>query len=239
MLLSNTYEMTASFFLQLYDSADQFHLWYTLPWAFNELVQIPIPDKSISELEVLQPSHSSTILSSSIMFPDNIEQLQLFCCDRNIDLKLPSLHHLTVISSLDALHRCSSISMNIQSINIVLRQRDVQYTTGNWTALHSLRSLPYVRSLRVVMYELHMSADDPSCQIIAETAMWFVDFAFSFRRCDCFPDLDNKSAFERCCSFIEELRQRIIALSGNQKLQCSVEKDGCGLIVWREQRHHD
>jgi hypothetical protein len=236
MLLSNTNEMPSSLFLKLYHSADRSHLWYTLPWAFNEFVQISIPDKSISHLEVLQPSHSSTMLSSSclvrmglicnemspivtrspIMCPDNIEELHLFCCDRNIDLKLPSLRHLNVNSSLDTLHRCSSISMNIQSIIIVIHHEDKSYATGNWAALRSLRSLPHLRSLRVVLYEVHMSADDPNCQIIAETAMWFVDFAFSFRRRGYFDDLDNKSAFKRCCSFIKELRQRISALSWNE-----------------------
>ena len=139
------------------------------------------------------------------MFPQNIEELHLFCCDRNIDLKLPSVHHLTVINSLDALQRCLSISMNIQSITIVLDQEHIQFATGAWIALRFLRALPHLRSLRVVLYALHMSAGDPSCQIIAETAVWIVDFAFSFRRRGSFHGLDNESAFKRCCSFIEQL----------------------------------
>ena len=241
------------------DLVDRSHLWYTLPWAFNEFVQISIPDKKISHLEVWQSSQSSRTVSSSrlvrmdliwnevspiltqspIMSAKSIEELYLFCCNRDVVLKQPSLGHLTVISSLDTLHRCSSISMNIQSIIIVLDQWYVPYATGGWTALRSLRSLPHLRSLRVLLYDLHMSADDPSCAIIAATAVRFVDFAFSFRRCGDFHDLDDESAFKRCCSFIEELRRRILALSSGQTPQCSVEKDGCGLIVWRQQRYQE
>jgi hypothetical protein len=91
--------------------------------------------------------------------------------------------------------------------------------------------------MRVVLYGLHMSAGDSSCQVIAETAICFIDFAFSFRRRVSFSDLDVESAFKRCCSFIEQLRQKIFALSADAKLECSVEKDGCGLMLWREQRH--
>ena len=173
------------------------------------------------------------------MCPENIEELHLFSCDRNIDLKLPSLRHLNVIGSLDALHRCWAISTNIQSIIIVLDQRQIPYEMGDWTALRSLRALPRLRSLRVVLYDFYMSGDDPSCQIIAETAISFVDFAFAFRTNGRFCQRDNESAFERCCSFIDQLRRKILALSGDQKPDCSVEKDGCGLIVWREQPYRD
>jgi hypothetical protein len=234
------------------------HLWYTLPWAFNELTQLSIPDKYIRELEVfLPPRHSSTMPSwsrlvrmdsicnelspiltrSPIICPKNIEEMHLFCCDRNIDLKLPSLHHLTVINSLDALHHCSSISMNIPSIIIVLHGEDMPYATGNWTALRSLHALPRLQSLRVVLYDSHMSGDDPYCEIIAETAVWFANFSFSFRRRGYFCGIDDKTAFQRCCSFIEQLRRKIFALSVDEKPECSVEKDGCGLIVWRQQRY--
>ena len=240
-------------FLQSYGLVDRFHLWYTLPWAFNELVQLPIPDKQISQLQVLQPSRLSTILTSSrlvrmdsicnevspillrspIVFPSNIEELNLFCCDRNIDLKLPSLHHLTVVNSLDALQRCASISMNIQSITLVLDKECIRFATGDWRALRFLRALPHLRSLRVVLYDLYMFADDLSCQIIAETTLWLVDFAFSFRCRDFFYGLDDESAFKRCCSFIQQLQQTIFSLSTDEKLECCVEKDGCGLMIWR------
>ena len=205
----------------------------------------------------MQPSRSSTMLSSSclirmdaiynevspiltrspILCPENIEELHLFCCNRDIALELPSLRHVNVIGSLDALHRCSSISMNIQSIIIVIHRWHLPYMTGNWTALHSLRSLPHVRSLRVVLYELHMSAEREGCQIIAETAVSFLDFSFAFRRNGHFCGIDNATAFKQCCSFIEKLREKIFALSGDEKPECSVEKDGCGLIVWRNQRY--
>ena len=109
-----------------------------------------------------------------------------------------------------------------------------KYATGDWTALRSLHSLPHLRSLRVVLYDLHMSADDRSCAIIAETAMSLVDFGFSFRWRGSFGGIDEVSAFKSCCSFIEQLRKRIFALSEDEKPQCSVEKDCGGSVVWRE-----
>ena len=178
---------------------------------------------------------SPILARSPILSAENIEELHLFYCNRDIDLKLPSLRHLNVIRSLDALHRCSSISINIQSITIVLRRWRISCNTGSCTALNSLRSLPRLRSLRVVLYDLHMSMDDPNCQIIAESAMWFVDFSFSCRKVSQLFDLGDRSAFQRCCSFIEQLRQMIVVLSGDEKPEFVVEKDGCGLIVWRGQ----
>ena len=254
---SNSVSVTTFCLLQGFDSADRSHLWYTLPWAFNELVQMSVPEKYIDQVEVWQPPSSSAMLSSSrfvrmelicnemspilirspIFCPKNVEELRLFCCHRDIGLTLPSLRHLDVISSLDALHRCPSISMNIRSIIIGLQRHHIPYITGNWTALRSLRVLPHLRSLRVVLIDLHMSPDDPSCQIIAETAMSLVDFSLSFRRASEFHGLDTDSAFTRCCSFIEQLRRRIFDLSWDEKPECCVEKDGCGMTVWRKQRY--
>ena len=65
---------------------------------------------------------SPILIRSPIFCPKNIEELRLFCSHRDIDLTLPSLRHLDVISSLDALRRCPSISMNIQSIIIGLQR---------------------------------------------------------------------------------------------------------------------
>ena len=180
----------------------------------------------------------SPILSrSAILCPEHIEELHLFCCNREIDLKLPSLRHVSVISSLAALHRCSSISINIQSMIIVLERWHIPYITGNWTALRSLRSLSRLRSLRVVLYDLHMSPDDAGCETIAETAILLLDFALSFRLRGDFHDMNPRSAFKGCCLFVEQLQRTILALSFNGKSKCFVEKDGCGLIVWREQRY--
>ena len=92
----------------------------------------------------------------------------------------------------------------------MLGREHIPFATGNWSALRSLRSLACRRSLCVVLYELHMSADDPSCRSLPR---------------------------QRCGSFIEHPRQKIFAISWNQKPECSVENDGCGLITWREQRY--
>ena len=231
---------------------NRYHLWYTLPWAFNELVQPLISDENISELEVFRPPHSPTpphssrlvrlnsiydevppiLTRSLIVCPDNIEEGQFFRCERDIALNLPSLRHLNVMNRLDSLHRCSSISMNIQSMIIVLCRRYTPSAPGIWTALRSLRTLPRLRSLRVILYDFDMPPDGPSCEMIAETAISLVDFAFCFRRCPYRNELHSFALLDRCWSFIEQLRQRIFALASDEKPECSVEKDGSGLIVW-------
>ena len=48
-------------FTNEYHSAERSHLRYTLPWAFNEFVQLSIPDKAISPLVVSQLPGSSSI----------------------------------------------------------------------------------------------------------------------------------------------------------------------------------
>ena len=239
-------------FLQSWDLAYWSHLWYILSWAFNELVQLPLPDENISELEVFQPPHSPTpphlsrlvrlnsiynevppiLTRSLIVCPDNIEEGQLFSCDRDIALNLPSLRHLNVMNSHDSLHRCSSISMNIQSLIIVLCRRYTPSAAGIRTTLRSLRTLPRLQSLRVILYDFDMPPDGPSCEMIAETAISLVDFAFCFRRCRYRNELHSFALRDRCCSFIEQRRQRIFTLALDKKPECSVEKDACGLIVW-------
>ena len=154
-----------------------------------------------------------------------------------IALQFPSLRHLNVMNKLDSLHRCSSISMNIESIIIVLHRRHNPFAPGSWTSLQSLRALPRLRSLRVVLYDFHMFPDGPHCEIIAETAISLVDFAFCFRQSGHFGDFVAEAALSRCWSFIEQLRQRIFALSLDEKPGCCVEKDGCGLVVWSKQQY--
>ena len=158
--------------------------------------------------------------------------MQLFSCERDSALEFPSLRHLNVMNRLDSLHLCSSISMNIQSIIIVLYRRHVPFASGNWTTLRSLRTLPRLRSLRVILYDFHMSPDGPSCEMIVETAISLVDFAFCFRRRGNLYELHSDAPLGKRSLFIEQLRQRTFALSSDEKPECSVEKNGCGLIVW-------
>jgi hypothetical protein len=238
--------------LQTRDSEDRYYLCYTLPWPFNELTQLSFPEQIMTQLEVLEPSQSTSIFNSSrllrmnlvnnamspiltlpdILSPTRIEELNLFCCDRNIRLKLSLVRHVNLINSLDTLHICSSISMNIQSIQIAIYQYHIPYEKGNWTALRALYDLPLLRSLRIIMHDTPRCSDDANCQILAQTAISMVDFAFCFRIWTGSFEAGQKSTFYMYRLFIERLRQRIMTISLVHKTDFLIEQDGCGLIMW-------
>ena len=89
--------------------------------------------------------------------------------------------------------------------------------------------MSFIHGCCYVCMILHMSAGDSGGQIIAEKAVWFANFSFSLRRYRYFYDLDIWSVFKTCCSVIEKFWEKIFALSGDEKPQCSIEKDG---LVW-------
>lgn len=169
---------------------------------------------------------------SSILCPDRIEELDLFNCDRLLSLQLPSLVHINIIESFDALQSCPSVSMNIQSITIVMDQSDVQSATGQWTDLRVLNSLPRLHSVRVLMYNILVCPDDVGCQILAETSLLVPDFGISFRELQGNPWHMRKILCDLYRSFIQQLHQKIIFLSRDQHSCCAIEENGCGLIVW-------
>ena len=170
---------------------------------------------------------------SSIMCPDRIEELDLFDRDRSLSLKLPSLVHINLIESFDALQSCPSVSMNIQSITIVMYQEDVQSATGHWTHLRVLNALPRLHSVRVLMYDILVCLDDVACQMLAETSLSLHDFGISCPERYYQRGYDWKSLCDLYRSFIKQLHQTIVCLSPDQSPQYAIEENGCGLIVWR------
>lgn len=226
------------------------HLFYTLPWVFDKFFQLCVPDRCISELQVfMSPSMSKdyssrlikldmsdnlpscTTLLSHMMFPNKIVDLQLFRCKRQVSMNLPNVSHLNLIDSLDAL-RSNSLPFNVRSIQIVLHHECLRFSTDDWTILRALSTLPLLKSLRILLYDMRIPPDDTSSQIIAEVALLLSDFSICFRRDKYLDSYDKVSAYRRHWLFIKQLRKRILVASLERELYISVEKDGCGLVAW-------
>nr|ACI90380.1 hypothetical protein [Philodina roseola] len=234
----------------IYDDEGQSHLWYTLPWAFNDFLQLSVPDTCITRLQMssslfvrqtsrirkmrlIRNAMTPFIAQSSLVCPDRIELLDLFYCDRSISLKLPSLVHVNLVDSFDALQSCHLVSMHIQSITIVMHQQEIESASNRWTDLRVLSDLPRLRSVRVLLYSTLVCPDDIGCQMLAETSLLVSDFGISFREDLYLPGVDRKLLCDMYRLFIKELHRKMICLSPNQKSSYVIEKNGCGLIFWR------
>jgi hypothetical protein len=165
------------------------------------------------------------------MFSNQIVELHLIGCNRQISLNFPSLSRLILIDSLDSLNSCTLLT-NIQSIQIILHRQYLCFGNDDWTILRILSTLPRLNSLRVVLYDMRVPPDDTSCQIIAETAPIVSDFAFCFRRCNYEIDHDIDAIYTKHCLFVEQLQNRILNLPSNQQHYIVIEEDGHGIIVW-------
>ncbi|CAF3140209.1 unnamed protein product, partial [Rotaria sp. Silwood2] len=235
-------------------SKDRQHLFYTLPWIFNEFFELCVPDRCINDLQVFTSfSSANTIgfsrlvklnmsdnISSSaaflshVMFSNQIVELHLFRCDRQISLNLPMVTHLTLIDSLDALNS-RSLSTNIRSIHIILHHECLDFASGDWTALRTLSTLPLLNSLRVLLYNMLNPPDDTSCKVIAETALIVADFGLCFRRYHYHYvklNYDIDLVYTKHSLFIERLRNCIVTLSQNEELYIVIDEDGCGIFIW-------
>ena len=173
---------------------------------------------------------SSTTLFSQIMSSNKIVELHLYRCNREVSMDLPNVSHLILIDSLYSLN-CYSLSLNIRSIQIILHYQCLASTTVDWTILCALSTLPLLKSLRILLYNMRIPPDDTSCQIIAETAPLLSDFSFCFRY-DCEDSYDVVSSHKKHWLFIKQLRKRILILSLNEEPYVCIENDGCGIIVW-------
>ncbi len=174
---------------------------------------------------------SSVAFLPHIMSSNQIVELHLLGCNRQISLNLPSLSRLILIDSLDSLNSCTLLT-NIQSIQIILHHQYLCFGNDDWTILRTLSTLPRLISLRVVLYDMRVPPDDASCQIIAETAPIVSDFAFCFRRDNYEIDYDKDAVYTKHCLFIEQLQNRILTLPLNQQHYIVIEKDGHGIIIW-------
>lgn len=221
---------------------------------FNEFFQLCVPDRCIHELQVFtssSPTHrigSSRLIKltmsdnippfiallSDVMSSNQIVELHLCRCNRQISFNLPMVTHLTLVDSLDSLNS-RSLSTNIRSIQIILHQECRAFTNGDWTALRAVSALPLLKSLRVYLYDMRTPPNHTSAEIISKTALTVANFSLCFRRYDhryVEFDYDIDLACIKHSIFINRLRNRIASLSRNQKLHMVVDEDAGEIFTW-------
>jgi hypothetical protein len=191
-----------------------YDVWYTLPWAFEQVFTLLEPDQYITKVEMCAPSQ----WNSSIIYPsqlrtlpisqndslpsiasmlhvvqlDRINTVHLSFHDWPTNLNLPNLRHVTLTNNLVALKNFSSFPASIRSIQIILlRAYMPNFVSSNWSVLRSFSSLPMLTSLYIVLNDMKTGLDETSCQIIAESASIFVDFRICFRRRNGLPPPDR------------------------------------------------
>ncbi|CAF3339028.1 unnamed protein product [Rotaria sp. Silwood2] len=227
------------------------HLFYTLPWIFEEFFQLCISDKYISELEVFTSaslfdkvgrSHllklniadnipSLTTLLPHIMSSNHMVELHLSQCDEQISSNLTIFDHLILTNSFDSLNNWS-YSRYIRSIQITLNYEHLHLARNDSADLRTLSTFSFLNSLRILLYGMDVPPNDISCQIIAETVSIVSDFCFCFRHKHYQNTYNFDLAHTKQYLFIKQLRNNILALPLNKKPRIVVEKDGYGLIVW-------
>ena len=201
-----------------------------------EFLPLSVPDRCIDGIEVFPPSSKMIKGSSSRLIkltisdnlpspvgifshmvnPNQIIELRLLRCDRQIVVNLPNLRHLILTNSLDALNS-SSLSTNIRSIQITVYHQCLRFANTEWTVLTKLSSLPMLNSLRI-------SVDDQSRRVIAETASMVSDFSFCFRRDYCPNVYAIDSLFSKHALFIDQLRKDIFAVRRSEKAYMFLSK---------------
>jgi hypothetical protein len=214
-------------------------------------VELRVPDRCISNLQVFTSSSSANINSSSrlvklnmsdnlpsfvavlpyIMSSNEIVELHLLGCDRNVSLNFPFVSRLILTDSLDSLNNCTLLT-NIQSIQITLHYRCLRFGNDDWTVLRTLSTLPRLKSLRILLYDMRVPPNDTTCQIIAEIAPIVTDFGFCFRRFSSLIDYDVIAAYIKHSLFIEQLLNHILALPLNKQPYIVRDQDGYGIIIW-------
>ncbi|CAF4201985.1 unnamed protein product [Rotaria sp. Silwood2] len=213
------------------------HMWYTLPWAFDEFFHEYVPYKCITKIQVFEASSQkmTTINQSSlraldvssqtlplpicslpyVALSDCIETLHLSYRNRPIRIHLSALRNMTLVNSVNCLNNCSSFPPTIRSIRILLFHTYPNYVEPNWPiVLYSLSKLRQLSSLRVFMYDLPKAVDNGNCEMIANIASSFSDFGFYFRyKFDTSDGSEYETIFKDHRNFIKQLCHDILQLS--------------------------
>ncbi|CAF5111626.1 unnamed protein product [Rotaria sp. Silwood1] len=231
------------------------HMWYTLPWTFDEFFHEYELEGWITKIQVFeQPQTMTTIYQSflrtldtssenmtssicslpHVVLSDCIETCNLFYYNTPFAIHLSALRNITLVNSINCLNDCSSFAATIRSIRIYIMYRASNYMLPDWPAvLYSLSTLQQLNSLGIFMYDLTKPVDTNNCQMIAEEAVRVTNFVLCFRRACCSTSADEvKIAFKDNTKFIKQLCHSILRLSLNKHPYYSIEDDGCGLITW-------
>ncbi|CAF4136264.1 unnamed protein product [Rotaria magnacalcarata] len=232
------------------------HLWYTLPWAFDEFFHDYLPEKCITKIEVFeQPSQNTTTINQSslrtldacgqtlalliyslphVVLSDYIETFHLSYYNRPIRIHLSALHTITLVNSIKCLNKYSFFPPTICSIRILLFYNYPNYKLPNWpVVLDSLSKFPQLNSLHVFMYDLPKTIDDRSCKVIARIAPLFNDFAFCFRyKFGILEGDELEAVFKDHGIFIRQLCHYILSLPFDKKPYYLIETEGYGLKIW-------
>ncbi|CAF2944820.1 unnamed protein product [Rotaria sp. Silwood2] len=229
------------------------HMWYTLPWSFDELFHEYVPYRWITKAQVFKISsnlltvHQSSLrtldasgqtLSSSIcilpqvVLYDSIETLHLSYSNRYFSIDLSNLRNITLVNSINCLNGLL-FSGTIHSIRILQFLTYPNYKSLNWpTIYHSLSTLRQLSSLRIFMYDLLTDIDDKNCEIIAKMASLVIDFGFCFRYKFSSTDADVLTpTFKIQAKSIKQICHYML-LSVDNHPYYSVEDDGCGIFIW-------
>ena len=155
---------------------------------------------------------------------DHIHTLFLVRCQKPIPWILPALRYVYLNNSPSSLENLAFLPPSVCSIRIDLQYDTHQFVMPKWSELRSLSALPKMSSLRLTLFDVTTTPDETSCQIIAEVASTMADFSFCFQR--------SNGLIDDCRAFIEQLRYRILTVSGKNQPCYTVSSLGCELIVW-------
>ncbi|CAF3600993.1 unnamed protein product [Rotaria socialis] len=226
------------------------HLWYTLPWSFDEFFQLYLSDRRITEREICAyPSSIATIRSSSfiplngrgdtLLSPnfslvrtlplDNVDLHSFRFSEATIRVTIPT-HYIILINNICCLNNCL-FTLNIRSIHISLYSSS-NIVDINWNSLHVLPLLPLLKSLRIVVYNEKKILDSKDCQIIVEILSMLNNFAFCFRTNNDYCRDTAIDIYDVYGKSIVNLRHHIFTYLLDQQFDIIIESDGCGLAVW-------
>ncbi|CAF3940469.1 unnamed protein product, partial [Rotaria sp. Silwood1] len=149
------------------------HMWYTLPWAFDEFYHEYLPHRWITKTRVFEiPQKMMTIHQSTLRTLDTsgqtlplpicslpymalsncIETLHLSYYNTHIPIYLSAIRNITLVNSINCLNYSSSFPTTIRSIRILLFYYYPNYISPNWPVVfHSLSTMRRLSSLRIFL----------------------------------------------------------------------------------------
>ncbi|CAF4986197.1 unnamed protein product [Rotaria sp. Silwood1] len=175
------------------------HMWYTLPWAFDEFYHEYLPHRWITKTRVFEiPQKMMTIHQSTLRTLDTsgqtlplpicslpymalsncIETLHLSYYNTHIPIYLSAIRNITLVNSINCLNYSSSFPTTIRCIRILLFYYYPNYISPNWpVATSSIDGFIRVYSVnqRTLIKELYVIEES----IDLDAAKSFVKIAWN------------------------------------------------------------